>query len=321
MLRADGGTLTPVSSTTAAAGFSLGLIGHPNRRFIYGSGVASGTIQGWRISKEGRLVPLPGGLTRPGEPVTGLGISPDGRYMVATVGALKTTMVTYRVSVDGRLTPISRTAQPHAVSPLGHPLFTPDGKHVYVPSFVLNTMDAYAFSDSGELTHIGATQTTGIAPALGSITPDGKYLYITNEQSHSISGWRINSDGTLTSIGAPFVGLMPHGMAITRDSRHLYSPMTMGMSVGQFRIGGSGTLNSLGSMQVEPTRPPARVVLSEDESWLYVIDVTSLSTGTAHVTSFRVLPSGRLARANRPPIDTGLVFADGDTAFTIIPSG
>lgn len=320
VFRADEGSLTKVSQAPTAAQFSLGLTEHPNHRFVYSSGVASGTIQGWAMNSRGVLMPLPGGVVRVGEPVTGMAISPDGRYMVASVGSLRTTLVTYRISETGRLSRVSATSQPHLISPLGHPLFAPDGKHVYVPSFVVGTMDAYRFSGEGGLTHIGTTEMAGLAPALGSITPNGKFLYITNEQSHNITGWRILGNGTLEPIGAPFVGLMPHGMAITGDSKNMYVPTTMGLSVKHLSIGATGALALRGETPTGLAHPPARVVLSQDEKWLYVVDVASSGGDTARVTAFHVLADGRLAPSGKPSVDTGLTFADGDTAFTMIPS-
>ncbi|WP_045538419.1 lactonase family protein [Gordonia sihwensis] len=320
VLKAQGPRLTKMSTAPTKTSFSLSLRPHPNGKWVYSAGVASSNIQAWHLTSAGRLVPLAGGgITDAGGPVTGLGFSPDGRYLVATVGSVRTTLVTYRVSSTGGLTPVHRTDQPNPVSALGHPLFTPDGKHVYVPSFVACTMDAYSFSDSGELTHIGTTQAAGLMPALGQVTPDGKYLYIGNEQSHNINGWRINRNGTLTPIGAPFVGLVPHGMAVTSDSRYAYAPMTMGMNVASFRIGRNGTLNTVASTPTGLTSPPARVVLSQDQKWLYVIDVASLTGLTSHVSAYRRLSGGRLAKSGTSA-DTGLVFTDGDTAFTIRPS-
>lgn len=130
VIRVNGGVLTEVSGAPSDAQFSLGLIGHPNHRFVYSAGVASGTIQGWALSRRGVLKPLPGGVMRIGEPVTGMAISPDGRYMVTSVGSLRTTLVTYRISQTGGLSRVAETPQPHLISPLGHPLFAPDGQQV-----------------------------------------------------------------------------------------------------------------------------------------------------------------------------------------------
>ncbi|MFT4199267.1 beta-propeller fold lactonase family protein, partial [Gordonia sp. (in: high G+C Gram-positive bacteria)] len=330
-----GGTLEPVAAVLAVngprmtrvgrpvhtgAGFSLGAVPHPSGKFVYFTGYSSGSLRGYRLHDNGRLTPVPGAFTHPGGPVVGISFTPDGRFLFAAAGTSFTTeMLTYSVAPSGALTLRHRTIVPGPVSGMSIPVTSPDGRHLFVPSWIQGTMDSYRIGPSGSLSRVGTQQWSGIGPALPSVSPNGRYLYITNEGLQTISGWRVGRGGALTPVGMFWAGLGPHGLAIHPNSRYVYFPIG-----GQFRVEGrrilpGGALAPLpgGSAALPFGHAPSRVVLSPDGKWLYAIGA-SLPAARGSVTAFRVLPSGALRLAGGP-IDIGIMANDGATAYLATP--
>ncbi|MFT3660713.1 MAG: beta-propeller fold lactonase family protein [Gordonia sp. (in: high G+C Gram-positive bacteria)] len=313
--KADGPRLTRVDKTHTGQLFSLGVVPHPNGKFVYTAGVASGKLTGYRMHTNGRMTPIPDAHKTPG-PVTGIVYSPDGKYLFATEGLPNTTVVTYRVHENGALTRLSGARMRTPVSLLSIPVVSPDGEYLYAPSFSGMTMEGFRIGDGGRLTPVGDIKMTGLAPALPSITPNGRFMYVGNEQTHDMNMWRIRKDGTLVDGGRTFVGLIPHGMAIHPNGKWMYFPLTGSQQVQGRRILSDGRLAPLpGSDVLVPGA--ARVVLSNDAKWLYAVTVAGIH-GTADIYTFRVQNDGSIRPAGGP-YDTGLVFHDGATAHMIAP--
>ncbi|WP_440712480.1 lactonase family protein [Gordonia sp. FQ] len=315
VFRAHGPRLTKVGRVETGQLGSMGVVPHPNGRFVYTSGSVSGTLRGYRMHPNGTMTPLPGSAKNPG-PVTGIVYSPDGKYLFATVGMPNTTVVTYRVHDDGSLSRHSATPMRAPISTLSIPVVSPNGKFFYAPSFLGMSMEGFRITD-GRLSPIGDVKMlTGLSPALPTMTPDGKFLYIGNEESFDMNIWRVRKDGTLEDRGRTFVGVIPHGSVITPDGKFMYFPLVGGGQVQGRRVLANGGLAPLpGATAAVPTA--GRVVLSNDAKWLYVVSVTG-AHGTAEVTSFRIMRSGALRRAGGP-FDTGLYFHDGATANMVAP--
>ena len=314
------GRLSRIGANVPIEVGTLGVAVPPNGRFAYVAHTISGSVQGFRVARSGRLDRLPAARLSPGQPVTGVVPSVDGRYLFVTVGSVTSDIETYRIADSGALAKVGAVRLPGAISALSIPTVSPDGKFLFAPSFVNATMQSYRIGADGRLTAIGRPVPTGERPALPSVTPDGRFLYITNEGTNDISGYRIAPDGALTPIGRFPTKMIPHGMAITRDGRHLYVPQTGGMGVSGFRIAGNGALVPLPAADApsEPGHFPGRVVLSPDGERLYVIDTLTVA-GTARVFTLGVRGDGSLQRTGAPAVDTGVFFSDGATGVFATP--
>ena len=311
---ANTGPMVPIDTGTLAVAVT------PNNRYVYVAHTVSGTLQGFRVDPDGALERLPDARLEPRQPVVGAAVSPDGRWLFATVGSVTNEVRTYAIAPSGALTPVASATIPGLTSGLSIPAVSPDGRFLFAPSFIGATMDSFAIGDNGHLSLAGPQVRTGDRPALPSVTPDGKFVYITNEGTNDVSAYRISSTGALTPIGRFPTKGTPHGMAITPDSKYLYLPQTSGMSVGGFAILDSGGLAPLPGADA-PSQPghfPGRVVLSPDAKRLYVID-TLTAAGTEQVCTYRVLENGALDPTGEPPVDTGVVFSDGATGVFVTP--
>lgn len=320
VLRESNGRLTPVGQPVPTDTGTLSVTVTPNSRFAYVAHTVSGTLQGFRVGDDGALVRLENARLSPGQPIVGAVVSPDGKWLFATVGSITNEVQTYAIASSGALSLVDSVTIPGATSGLSIPVVSPDGRFLFAPSFIGATMDSYAIGADGRLTPAGPQVPTGDRPALPSVTPNGKYLYITNEGTNDVSGYRIAPDGALTPIGRFPTKAIPHGMAITPDGRFLYLPQTGGPGVNGFEIRDDGALVPLpgADAPAAPGHFPGRVVLSPDAQRLYAID-TLTTTGTAKVFTYRVQPNGALAATGEPPVDTGVTFSDGATGVFASP--
>ncbi|WP_179220299.1 beta-propeller fold lactonase family protein [Rhodococcus sp. NCIMB 12038] len=314
VLRESNGRLTPVGQPVPTDTGTLSVTVTPNGRFAYVAHTVSGTLQGFHVGDDGALARLENARLSPGQPIVGAVVSPDGKWLFATVGSITNEVQTYAIASSGALSLVDSVTIPGATSGLSIPVVSPDGRFLFAPSFIGATMDSYAIGADGRLTPAGPQVPTGDRPALPSVTPNGKYLYITNEGTNDVSGYRIAPDGALTPIGRFPTKAIPHGMAITPDGRFLYLPQTGGPGVNGFEIRDDGALVPLpgADAPAAPGHFPGRVVLSPDAQRLYAID-TLTTTGTAKVFTYRVQPNGALEATGEPPVDTGVTFSDGAT--------
>ncbi|MGW5515171.1 lactonase family protein [Nocardia africana] len=320
VLRETGGHLSDTGPTVPIETGILSVAVTPNNRYVYVAHTVSGTLQGFRVHPDGSFEPLAGARLDPGQPVVGAVVSPDGRWLFATVGSVTNEVRTYAIAPSGALTPVASATIPGATSGLSIPTVSPDGRFLFAPSFIGATMDSFAIGDDGHLTPAGPQVLTGDRPALPSVTPNGKFLYITNEGTNDVSAYSISPTGALTPIGRFATKGTPHGMAITPDSKYLYLPQTAGMGVSGFAILDNGELAPLSGADA-PSQPghfPGRVVLSPDAKRLYVID-TLTTAGTEKVFTYWVLANGALEPTGEPPVETGVVFSDGATGVFVTP--
>jgi 6-phosphogluconolactonase len=81
---------------------------------------------------------------------------------------------------------------------------------LYVANSGDGTISAYAIdNNTGSLTAIAGTFSTGSAPDSLSVSNDGKYLYAANKNAGSVTVFTINSDGTLTQTSTTNSGTAP----------------------------------------------------------------------------------------------------------------
>ena len=119
-------------------------------------------------------IELPGGevirrLELPAEP-TGLVLSPDGRELIVTCAAPKSTIVVIDV-VSGTVT---------AKIPAGHtsmsPVITPDGKRLYVCNRFDNDVSVINLAGRKQTSRVPAVR----EPIAAAVTPDGRAVFVAN---------------------------------------------------------------------------------------------------------------------------------------------
>ncbi|MGW5570334.1 lactonase family protein [Nocardia thailandica] len=315
----DGG-LSPVAGAPFASGTgSLTLEITPDGRRVYSGHVVSGAIIAYDLGSDGSLHEIAGSRLDFGEPVIGVTITPDGRRLFATIGGLANEVRSFDITASGLLVPTGAApTRVDGVSALSLPVLTPDGRTLFVSSFVAGTVAAYAVGADASLTALGVPLATGERPALPAVTPDGRFLYISNEGTNDVSGYAIAADGRLSPApGSPYAtGGTPHGTAITADSRRLYLPASAGGVVEGFAINADGSLAPLpGSPYPTPSGAlPGRVVLGPGERQLYVVD-TLTAQGTARVHTYDIAADGSITASGAPAADTGVIFHDGPSAY------
>ncbi len=311
------GAMSPVTGSPFTTGTGLSLAITPDAEKVY---VASleGAITGYRIGSDGALSPIFGAQAIIGAPVVGLAITPDGSTMFATIGGVINEVRSFSISPSGAIAPTGApAASVPGLSALSLPVITPDTRHLFVTSFLANTVTGFVIQPDASLTRVGQWD-TGAQPALPTVTPNGRFLYVSNEQTGDLSGYAIGADGSLTPTpGQPYsTGGQPHGTTYTPNSRRLYVPEVEGGTIVGFRIETDGALTPLpGSPYPAPEGTlPGRVVLSPDASRLFLIDALT-ELGTSRVHSYVIAPDGSLAPTGRPPVDTDVLFSDGPSSF------
>jgi 6-phosphogluconolactonase (cycloisomerase 2 family) len=227
---------------------------HDNLVYVLNAG-GTGIVQGFEIRGH-HLRPLEGSarslglantdppnfLTSPGQ----VGFTPNGRKLIVTTKASRSTIDIYRVRRDGRL---SREA---VVNPSATPVpfaFTFDPfNRLVVGEAGTSSVTTYDIRRDRTLAN-PQSQTDG-QMALCWIVKAGEFYYVTNTGSNNVSGYRIDRDGTPTLIGPTGVVATteagPIDVTTAARGRFLYVQTGTAGTVDEFRVNGDGTLTKLG---------------------------------------------------------------------------
>jgi 6-phosphogluconolactonase (cycloisomerase 2 family) len=216
-----------------------------------------GIVQGFEIRGHG-VRPLAGSarslglantdppdfLTSPGQ----VGFTPDGRKLVVTTKASRSTIDVFHVRRDGRL---SETA---VVNPSATPVpfaftFDPAGRLV-MGEAATSSVTTYRINGDGTLAN-PQSQSDGQVALCWIVTARG-FFYVTNTGSDNVSGYRIDGSGRPTLIGPTGVVATteagPIDMATAGGGRFLYVQTGTAGTVDEFRVDDDGTLTRLGNV-------------------------------------------------------------------------
>jgi 6-phosphogluconolactonase (cycloisomerase 2 family) len=186
----------------------------------------------------------PNFLTSPGQ----VGFTPDGRMLIVTTKASRSTIDVFSVGRDGRL---SNTA---VMNPSATPVpfaftFDPAGRLV-VGEAAMSSVTTYRINGNGTLAS-PQSQSDGQV-ALCWIVEARGFFYVTNTGSNNVSGYRIDGNGRPTLIGPTGVVATteagPIDMATAAGGRFLYVQTGSGGTVDEFRVNDDGTLTRLGNV-------------------------------------------------------------------------
>ena len=223
---------------------------------VYVLNAGSDAITGFRITRRGRLLALPGStraLSGAGTGPAEVAFSPNGRILVVTEKATNLIDV-FKVSPDG----VVGSAEPHAsngATPFGF-AFGRRGELFVSEAFGgapnASAVSAYRTRRDGSFDLIdGSVATNQTAACWVLVTRGGRLAYVTNTGSGTISGYAIDHGGALTLLNADGVtgdtqpGSGPIDLASSDDGRFLYSLNAGTHSVGAFRIESDGQLMAL----------------------------------------------------------------------------
>jgi hypothetical protein len=255
VFRVRGDRLKLVDVVPSGGAFPASVAVFRNVLYVLNAG-NDGRLQGFNI-RGGHLRPIDGSsrslglanadppdfLTSPGQ----VGFTPDGRKLIVTTKASRSTIDVYEVGRDGRLSSTavrnpSATPVPFAFT------FDPSGRLV-VGEAGTSSVTTYTIGNDGSLT--GAQSLSDNQVALCWIVRARGFYYVTNTGSNTVSGYRINAAGTpslITPTGV--VATTPAGpidMAVSGE-KYLYVQTGTGGTVEEFRIEHDGTLTRLGSV-------------------------------------------------------------------------
>lgn len=204
-----------------------------------------GLITGFRVERNGHLVPLPDARL-PLNPGAGnpsqIDFNPDGTVLVITDKPTNE-ITTYRVGADG----VAGPPQPqpsNGMTPFGFDF----ARDLLLVSEAAggaedaSSLSSYRLDATGALTLIsGSVPTTESAACWVEATENGRYAYVTNTGSGTISGYRIGSDGSLTLLDDDGVTAETGG-----------GPLDMEMVGSEFLYVHVGGTNEILSYRVEP---------------------------------------------------------------------
>jgi 6-phosphogluconolactonase (cycloisomerase 2 family) len=186
----------------------------------------------------------PNFLTSPGQ----VGFTPDGRKLIVTTKAARSTIDVYDVRRDGRL---SETA---VMNPSATPVpfaftFDPAGRLV-MGEAAASAVTTYRINSNGTLAN-PQSQSDGQVALCWIVKARGFY-YVTNTGSNNVSGYRIDENGRPTLIGPTGVVATteqgPIDMATAAGGRFLYVQTGTAGTVDEFRVNDDGTLTRLGNV-------------------------------------------------------------------------
>jgi 6-phosphogluconolactonase (cycloisomerase 2 family) len=254
VFRVRGDRLKLADVLPSGGDFPASVAVHDELVYVLNAG-GTGIVQGFRIHGN-HVRPLEGSarslglantdppnfLTSPGQ----VGFTPDGRKLIVTTKASRSTIDVFQVRRDGRL---SETA---VVNPSATPVpfaftFDPRGRLVMGEAGV-SAVTTYTIRRDGSLADPQSQSDNQVA--LCWIVRARGFYYVSNTGSDTLSGYRIDSDGRPTLIGPTGIVATteqgPIDMTTAGDGRFLYAQTGSAGTVDEFRVNGDGSLTKLG---------------------------------------------------------------------------
>jgi 6-phosphogluconolactonase (cycloisomerase 2 family) len=203
-------TLKGNAYSPGTSGASIAVAPSDNYLFVGGIGVpnTNGSVSAFTLN------PNSGSLNRvlsspypAGDAPYGLAVDPASRFVFAT-SAFTHFLFVYTIGSDGSLTPLAGDpfgAGPGAYGVVAYPLGGASGGFVYTANGAVNTVSAFSYDSTGNLTELAQSPyTVGSQPKGIAIDPAGKFLYVTNYADFSVSSFSIDpQSGALNPVGAP----------------------------------------------------------------------------------------------------------------------
>jgi 6-phosphogluconolactonase (cycloisomerase 2 family) len=309
------GTLTPEPGSpfpAGGAGTGAGLASQgaiqfaAGGRFVLAADAGSNQISVLRVSRNGSLSPVPGGVVSSGGAMP-VSIAVHGSLVyVANAGTAATNYTGFRL-LGGHLfrIPGSTVTLPSAAQP-GDVLFNGTGTKLVGTRVGTSQIDSFTVSFGGRLTPAPGSpfQAQGLGPFGSEFRPTNpSQLFVSNAHntaadSGTVSAFTDSFRGTLTPVaGSPFADdqMAPCWVEISHDGRFLFTVNTASGTISRFSIAPGGKLTLLGSTPVAATGGVGAVDarLSPGGRYLYVDEskIGSVGVFAVHGGSLTELPS------------------------------
>lgn len=206
------GSLSPVNGSPFPSGgsnpVSVGLSGDdvlcvvnqdqdPGRPGLFLPDYAS-----FRVTKQGRLIPIPTFFVDAGASPSQALVSPDGGLMVRAefLGGL---LRTFRIAQNGRLVPgVAQPLPPAEFADTGAPALPlglavhPTKRLLYVDFVTINRIGIYRYNQAGNLQYLRSVPDSGKAPCWALVNKAGTRLYVSNTADSSVSVFDLALDPT-----------------------------------------------------------------------------------------------------------------------------
>ena len=317
------GPLVPVPGTPVPTGEdSNAVIVSPNARNVYVADTGDDTVTAYSVNAAG--VPTKIASAPAGNQPTGLAMTPDGRFLLATNRDSTDTdpsVSVFSVGPNGVLTPLGAAVDVGVFDPRGV-VVTPDGAFVYVIGRRGPTGGGAANADTAiAMLSINAGGTLASQPGSPllianqvagfglSTSPDGKRLYAAHSNNKRIYAFDINaSSGALSAVaGSPFAttGMSPQELYVTPDGGSLYVAEVFGKAVEGFDITpATGALTQIPGTPVTVAGQSDSLAITPDGDSLY----QSILSNPGQVEGFGIGATGGLSRFDGSPYPSGGVF-------------
>ena len=314
------GTLSPIHGSPffaggAGTGSSIPSQGaiqiSSDGRYVLAVDAASNQISVLRITRDGTLRLLPGGVaSSDGSDPVSLA-EHDGLVYVANAGSGDSNYTGFLLTRGGHLMPLpgSTFPLPDAAQP-GDALFNSTGTNLIGTRVGTMQIDSFTVRGDGRLRVASGSPfpAQGPGPFGSEFRPtDPTQLFVSNAHggagAGTVSAFSVAGDGTLSSIGgSPFKDnqTAPCWVELTRDGRFLFTVNTGSANISSYAIAPDGTLSLLGSSPaggLGAASEDAR--LSTDGRDLYVNE-----TGAGVIGEFAV-NGGTFTALGSVPVSTG----------------
>jgi 6-phosphogluconolactonase len=271
------GELSSVSgspfSIVGDALLGISLAATPDGRFLIATNNQQYTISVFQRAFDGSLSPISNPPYAVGAPITGIKISPNGKFLALATFA---GVFMYSIGRDGVLTVVPGSPIP----PLGHGINTSVDISCGSNLLFVTDYESYTYEDvsagraitasvfrievNGTLTHVGDTPPiSGFGHVTGNLylSPDGQRLFVSDSSFiRSIAAFTVGSNGTLSVVpGSPFSingesispQAVPFGMVTNSTGTRLYYAIYRN-HIGGFTVAGNGALSPVPSSPFTP---------------------------------------------------------------------
>ena len=277
-------------------------------RYVYVSGVVSGTVAALTITPDGSLRPVPGSPVASGLGTLSIVVAPDGRRAYAA-NVVSRNVSGWIVGADGALTPLPGSPYDTQMAP-ANLAFSPDGRQVYVTTGAAGgsvlgfdlTADGALHAQSGGAVPIGGTGGT----AFVAVSPDGRHLFATSYLGGTVSTLDRAPDGSLSPgpVTRVTAGTLPIYLQVSPDGRFVFVANESSNNLSGYRVGPDGALQEVPNSPFPAGGQPHGAIISSDSRTLYV----PLSSTNA-TAAFTIGSDGQLTAVTGSPFTTG---ASGD---------
>lgn len=295
--RGSGGTgdpLTSQGSLTFSSDHSL----------LFAVNAGSGTLSVFRVVRNSLILvdKVPTGGAEPAA------VAQWGSLVYVLNEAGPGTVVGFRLSFDGRLTPISQASAFLTATNVGGSSITisPNGHFLAVTERASDKIDIFPINSNGTLGAIVTDNNPNPGTFSASFAPEGSLLVsetgpASATNGSTITSYAVASNGALTPItdALPTFGSANCWNAITPDGKFIYVSNAASATISGFAIGKTGTLTPLGNTVLASNPQGATnldIAVSGDGKYLF-----TLNSGAGSIGVFSIQSDGSLTPAGEIP--------------------